>query len=555
MPEEFKNIFLGFAKEAMDDAEELISRAGLKIVLDLSYNFRGKKWLAVYNRRSGQIFNGKIVIGVNLPLIYSEMRSRGIENDRFNIEAQAKISIMHEVGHGLIDWMRNVLRKGNSETVNKIIHSNYDKEESLCEEFGEYFFPEATHIFHSDLYDAFEEIAKEHTMVNEITNKEITALANKADKNPTDSEKEAGNYRMGHVRIKGFDITIENPKGSKRYYKNPDGTKGFNVMKHHYGYFKRSEGYDGDAVDVFIGTYLDFDKIYVVDQNKTDGSFDESKVMLGFRNEKEAKDAYFANFSKDWKGFRKITEVSVDKFKEWLYDGKKQKKPFSEYKWVTKLNENDVREMIKNAINEIMIQRRNYMKKNVVKINESTLRQIITESVKKVLKEEFSMDMQSRVTPRNQQINEISSDMIGRASNKFWQKYGWGGSERNSLEKDQYGNPLHPKDKKPIAQHLKNFTDAFNKAERDEAIQNPLLRKAQEMYERTNLEHEIADWVDPPYGCSVNLWGEVKDENGGTWKFEGYGNGTNIGGGDIDIEPEEIEFTSPDGQTGSIPRP
>ena len=41
MPEEFKNIFLGFAKEAMDDAEELISRAGLKIVLDLSYNFPG----------------------------------------------------------------------------------------------------------------------------------------------------------------------------------------------------------------------------------------------------------------------------------------------------------------------------------------------------------------------------------------------------------------------------------------------------------------------------------------------------------------------------------
>ena len=105
-------------------------------------------------------------------------------------------------------------------------------------------------------------------------------------------------------------------------------------MKNHYGYFKGTDGYDGDAVDVFIGRDLDSDKIFVVDQNKADGSFDESKVMLGFYSEKEAKDAYFANFSKDWKGFRCITGVSVENFKKWVYDGKKQRKPFSEYKFV-----------------------------------------------------------------------------------------------------------------------------------------------------------------------------------------------------------------------------
>lgn len=28
--------------------------------------------------------------------------------------------------------------------------------------------------------------------------------------------KEAGNYKMGHVKIDGYDVTIENPKGSTR---------------------------------------------------------------------------------------------------------------------------------------------------------------------------------------------------------------------------------------------------------------------------------------------------------------------------------------------------
>ena len=49
-------------------------------------------------------------------------------------------------------------------------------------------------------------------------------------------------------------------------------------MKNHYGYFSNTKGHDGDHIDVFVGNYLDFDKIYVVDQNYPDGSFDESKV-------------------------------------------------------------------------------------------------------------------------------------------------------------------------------------------------------------------------------------------------------------------------------------
>ena len=98
-----------------------------------------------------------------------------------------------------------------------------------------------------------------------------------------------------------------------------------------------------------------------------------------------------------------------------------------------------------------------------IQLSESQLRNLIKESVKKAI------------------MNEISSDMIRRAAKKFQEKYGWSGTDRDKLEKDEHGNPLHPKDKKFIGDHLKNFSSAYNKAKYDEDMQNPLLRKAQEM--------------------------------------------------------------------------
>lgn len=178
----------------------------------------------------------------------------------------------------------------------------------------------------------------------QMSNEIIDERAEEADKNPTEAQKEAGNYKMGHVTFAGFKISIENAKGSKRYWTDDKGNTGYNEMKHHYGYFSKSLGHDGDHVDVFLGDNQDSDKVYVVDQNKKDGSFDESKVMLGFNSKKEAKEAYLSNFTPDWKGFRSITGVSKKFFKKWLYNGRKQQKPFADYVDVIKkkLNESVV---------------------------------------------------------------------------------------------------------------------------------------------------------------------------------------------------------------------
>jgi len=160
---------------------------------------------------------------------------------------------------------------------------------------------------------------------------EVDLKAREANTNPTDGQKEAGNYKKGHVRIAGMSITIENPAGSSRKWKDKNGEVKSTQIKNHYGYFTTTKGKDGDEVDVFIGPNKDnIERVYVVDQ-KIHGKFDESKVMLGFDNIKQAKQAYLDNYDPDWKGFGGIIGVSLNVFKKWLYRGRKQRKPFKKY--------------------------------------------------------------------------------------------------------------------------------------------------------------------------------------------------------------------------------
>jgi hypothetical protein len=56
-----------------------------------------------------------------------------------------------------------------------------------------------------------------------VKNREIAQEADKVDTNPTEGQKQAGNYQKGHINVQGFDITIENPKGSVRSGVDADG--------------------------------------------------------------------------------------------------------------------------------------------------------------------------------------------------------------------------------------------------------------------------------------------------------------------------------------------
>lgn len=183
-------------------------------------------------------------------------------------------------------------------------------------------------------------------LLQESLKEKLEAERKEVNTDPTEKQCKAGNYAMGHISINGFEITIENPKGSYRKGKDRNGKEWKILMHNDYGYFTKTVGKDGDAIDVFLGPYIEDKelKIYPVDQY-LNGEFDETKVMMGFRDKESAKKAYLSNYEKDWKGFKYITEVDVDTFKKWLYDGHRQRKPFAKYISLTEsINENMVNE-------------------------------------------------------------------------------------------------------------------------------------------------------------------------------------------------------------------
>lgn len=177
----------------------------------------------------------------------------------------------------------------------------------------------------------------------EKAEKSISAKVKEASANvntePTEAQKEAGNYKKGHVQVGAFDITIEQPEGSIRRGTDADGKQWESKMHNTYGYIRGTEGVDGDHIDVFLSNDMDGwngAQVFVVDQYNPDGTFDEHKVMLGFNDASDAKNNYLANYEKGWENGRRIdvSAVSLEDFEKWIASSHRKTKPFSEYKSV-----------------------------------------------------------------------------------------------------------------------------------------------------------------------------------------------------------------------------
>ena len=169
----------------------------------------------------------------------------------------------------------------------------------------------------------------------------IEAASAEVNTDPTEAQKEAGNYKKGHVQVGTFDITIEQPQGSVRKGTDADGKQWESKMNNTYGYIRGAVGVDGDHIDVFLSNDIDGwngRKVFVVDQYNPDGSFDEHKVMLGFNDADEAKGDYLANYEQGWENGRRIdiTGVNLEDFEKWIESSKRKTKPFGEYSSVKK---------------------------------------------------------------------------------------------------------------------------------------------------------------------------------------------------------------------------
>lgn len=190
-----------------------------------------------------------------------------------------------------------------------------------------------------DLLDVLNYIDASLSLANAV------AVAEKeTDTTPTEKQKEAGNYKKGHVQVGTFNITIENPKGSVRSGIDTEGNKWETIMQNTYGYIRGTEGVDGDHIDVFLSDDIDGwngRRVFVVDQYNEDGSFDEHKVMLGFNETDDAEAAYFANYDSDWANNHKtvVTAVNLEDFKKWIDSSHRKTKAFAEYKSVKSVEE------------------------------------------------------------------------------------------------------------------------------------------------------------------------------------------------------------------------
>ena len=206
-------------------------------------------------------------------------------------------------------------------------------------------------LLYGDFYksvDALERIVEKayvDTAKGETTNSEtgedvsfslrLKAAIEETETNPSDAQKESGNYKKGHIKFGGYDYTIENPKGSTRSGKDADGKKWKITMHDTYGYIRGKFGKDGDHLDMFINDKADLDNwngdVFVVDQVNPDGSFDEHKVMYGYDSMDDAEKAYLANYSDGWQGLGNITGASKDEFDKWLDTSNRKLKPFADY--------------------------------------------------------------------------------------------------------------------------------------------------------------------------------------------------------------------------------
>lgn len=192
------------------------------------------------------------------------------------------------------------------------------------------------------------------SQADEPLSEKIKSASEDVDTVPTEAQKEAGNYKKGHVQVGKFDITIEQPRGSIRKGTDANGKAWESKMHNTYGYIRGTVGVDGDHIDVFLSNDIDgWDghKVYVVDQYNPDGSFDEHKVMLGFNDMGKAKRDYLANYETGWEKGRRIdvSAMDLEDFEKWIASSKRKTKPFGEYSSVKKEDgENQLKNKLKS---------------------------------------------------------------------------------------------------------------------------------------------------------------------------------------------------------------
>ena len=347
--------------------------------------------------------------------------------------------------------------------------------------------------------DYAERVAEEHQA--QRTRKAEEA---KVDTNPTDTQKEAGNYKKGHIKVDGLNITIEQSKGSIRRGTDANGKQWESEMHNTYGYIRGTESVDGDHIDIFLSDNPAEGNVFVVDQVNKDGSFDEHKVMYGFPDVESAKQAYLSNYEEGWQGLGNITEVSKEDFKAWIDSSKRKTKPFAEYTSVKTQDDTEAQKLTEenaapantqteenNAHNseDIMHEHKNVQLQQAINAYENATKfyyqQLKEGKLDKVFESKQWKDVLRKQTELQKALLQLNSEelkeLLKQTSNEDTKKEIKGAldavlrQEQRSIEynavldKQEPITPIYKEEKKPIA------VTEFVETDKKEAEIHPVL--------------------------------------------------------------------------------
>ncbi|WP_257885548.1 LPD38 domain-containing protein [Prevotella melaninogenica] len=364
-PSMLKHVFDRNGKEmGLSKADDAID-----FVLDVIDNFdhvrQGEKGAIIFSIENGRSRTGRRAVTVLLDSLsgsYYGIKTSGYER----IEGLAKRTLLWEkgakdtsaTGVAPANVSTEQASQSNEQAGSASNHNNdfegKDKQSSdTKQEIVDNYLEKPTRD--ADLFAMAERVAEEDKAKR--TRKKEEA---KVDTNPTEAQKEAGNYKKGHIKVDGFNVTIEQPKGSVRRGKDANGKEWETEMHNTYGYIRGTESVDGDHIDIFLSDNPTEGNVFVVDQVNKDGSFDEHKVMYGFSDMESARKAYLSNYEEGWQGLGNITEVSKEEFKKWIDSSKRKTKPFAEYSSVKTEGDVNVQHPIENKGSKRLVSNERY---------------------------------------------------------------------------------------------------------------------------------------------------------------------------------------------------
>lgn len=342
----------------MDEAKFVIGKSDFELAKGWDWRIGYPLW-EIFESCIDELGDEYDIKEIGLNFIIKELSQ--LDVNEFN-ESMQEIFAKTKRGSDVIkEVLDKIIREKGRDDFNNFMSQKssefYQLNDSTNNDEDEYFTPD-------ELYESLEE--------------RIEAAESNVNTEPTDGQKNAGNYKKGTLHYKNLTIKIENPKGSYRRGKDSNGKEYKNKMKNTYGYIKGYKSTDGDQIDVYLSNHLSDSSgdVFIIDQiNPKTKEFDEHKCMLGFDSFDEAKKAYLSNYDKNWGGLGRITKVTWEQFIKWLKTSKKKNKPFYEYAKVKNLNStkgtkkiNEERGRISSSVNEFVS---NTLVPHIIKMIES----------------------------------------------------------------------------------------------------------------------------------------------------------------------------------------